>query len=266
MSAPTVPNLTGRVIGVLACAAMLGAALAAPASARPNLIDCTEVGVYDPQFDNWFIDEQTLDGDVVVPNLSPEEGAFCVFANPVITGNMIIEASSPQQGDLGPVALIFAGTQGGAIEGNVRVERGADFYNYGATVGGNVVCNGCDRVELAGGIDFDGTAFTTDVRGNVVVHDATFGASVRQAVVGGNVTIKRSTAALDPDNGIFDLVEVSASTIDGNVHLAANTGTPDRIRVSDNTIGGNLNCRRNDPGPSLGTGNTVLGNTLGQCS
>jgi hypothetical protein len=265
MSALAVPRHSTRAIAALACAALASGALVTPASAGRDVIDCTEVGVYDPQFDNWFIDEQTLDGDVVVPNLSPDAGAFCVFANPEITGNLIIEASSPQQGDLGPVALIFAGDQGGVIEGNIRVERGADLYNYGATVGGNVVCNGCDRVELAGGLDFDGNPFTTTVLGNVTVHDATFGASVREAVIGGNVSIKRSTAAFDPDNGIFDPVEVSASTIDGNVHVAGNTGNPDSIQVADNTIGGNLTCGRNNPSPALGTGNTVLGNTLGQC-
>ncbi|MGB9372924.1 MAG: hypothetical protein WCA82_02050 [Jiangellales bacterium] len=265
MSAPCVHSRPRRVIAVLACAAVLGGALASPASAARDVIDCTDVGVYDPQFDNWFIDHQVLDGDVVVPNLSPDEGALCIFANPIITGNLIIEASSPQQGDLGPVALIFAGAEGGTIEGNVRVQRGADFANYGATVGGNVVCNGCDRVELAGGIDFDGDPFTTTVHGNVTVHDATFGASVREAVVGGNVSIKRSTAAFDPDNWVFDPVEVTASTIDGNVHVAGNTGNPDSIQVADNTIGGNLTCRRNDPSPVLGAGNTVLGNALGQC-
>lgn len=265
MSAPTVPNPAGRVIAVLACAAVISGALATPESAARDAIDCTEVGVYDPQFDNWFIDHQVLDGDVVVPNLSPDGGAFCVFANPEITGNLIIEASSPQQGDLGPIALIFAGAQGGVIEGNIRVGRGADLYNYGATVDGNVICNGCDRVELAGGLDFDGTPFTTTVHGNVTVHDAAFGASVREAIVGGNVSIKGSTAAFDPDTGIFDPVEVSASTITGNVHVAGNTGNPDSIQVADNTIGGNLICRRNNPSPELDTGNTVLGNTLGQC-
>jgi hypothetical protein len=265
MSTPTLPTLSARAVAALACAALAIGALVTPASAGRDVLDCTEVGVYDPQFDNWFIDEQTLDGDVVVPNLSPDAGAFCVFANPVITGNLIIEASSPQQGDLGPVALIFAGDQGGVIEGNIRVERGADLYNYGATVGGNVVCAGCDRVELAGGLDFDGNPFTTTVHGNVTVHDAAFGASLRDAIVGGNVAIKRSTAAFDPDNGIFDLVEVSASTIDGNVHLAANTGTPDSIWVSENSIGGNLICHRNEPSPGVGAGNTVIGNALGQC-
>lgn len=258
---PTAARL--GVVVVLSGCLLLG--LLAPAGARGGAVDCTQVGEYDEEFDNWFIDAQTFDGDVIVPSLSPDEGAFCVFASPVIKGNLIIERAGRAQGDLGPVALIFDGTDDGRVDGNVHVGRGADLRNYGATITGNVTCLGCDRVELAGGLDFDGNPFTTTIGGNVIVHRAKFGAAVTEAVVNGGVSITRSTANLDPDNEVFDTVEVSNSTVHGNVHIARNTGNQGSIRVADNTLDRNLICRHNDPAPTLGGGNSVGRQTLGQC-
>ena len=76
---------------------------------------------------------------------------------------------------------------GGVIEGDVRVQRGADLYNYGATVGGNVVCNGCDRVELAGGLDFDGNRLP-DLRFDTGRVDG-------EAIVGGDGKVPAISAA-----------------------------------------------------------------------
>lgn len=255
--------MSGRALGRVAMAAAAGAfiagsALVAPATAGSDYIDCTQEGVGVPNgWGGFDVGPQTFEGDVLVPNqsdqLPPGQGAFCVFIEPNIKGNLIIEKAKPGQGDSSPGALIF-GAEGARIEGNVGVGKGAYFQNFGATIDGNAECDRCDFFEVSG-VDFLGNRAA--VHGNVSVHKSASGAVVSHADVDGNVRITKSHGSWGP-------VAVRESSIEGNVTVSRNTSDVE-LEVRDNTIDGNLTCKRNAPAPDLGSGNEVNGNTKGQC-
>ena len=178
----------------------------------------------------------TVNGNLVVP-----PGGFCILNGVTVTGNVQTNGS-----------VTFAGEAGAdTINGNFYVGTGASvdmesFNGVLATIGGNILANGCFDVELVNS----------------------------PIVVGGNFRIQNCESGgyfIAEIAGNFDCSNTSVCLAEsGKVHGNVLINNNSNAAVTNNTIGGNLQCAGNgsitDLSNNTALPNRVGGHKQGQCA
>jgi len=131
------------------------------------------------------------------------------------------------------------------VHDNVVVPSGHSCLVNGATVTGNIKAeSGSFGLEVVDST-VDGNIHADGVEGNVAVGFTWVGGDVQIKNTGGRIIILQAS-------------------VGGDVEVESTTGI---VGIRDNTIGGNLKCFSNTtPPPVISTGNTVGGNSEGQCA
>lgn len=186
-------------------------------------------------------------------------------------------------GELGAVALdnvvvparascLLLGTD---VAGNVLVKPGGALRVEGIQVGGNVQAEGALSVRIhdsyvKGNVQLKATR----VRGSGVCNSRIDGNVQLEAnrvplkigceegnEIGGDLQISNSLIARGGEYAI----EVAKNWVKGNLQFEKNSAFQGDFKIAYNDVGGNLQCFENRPVPEA-RGNTVAGNTEGQCA
>jgi hypothetical protein len=193
-------------------------------------------------------------------SLTVPAGQQCYLSNATVLGNANVESTASLELD-----------QNGAIYGNAvlgneaALEEGTNWVIGGTTFGNdalsltiqgtvhNVVANDLLTVAMQ----------SATVYGNIVVNHDTYGGALVSSQVYGNVLVNATTTG----NSLVPATwEIADQDIYGNLVLTNNQSVE---YVFLNTIHQNLICYGNNPPPYNdfdGIGNTVDGQSLGQCA
>jgi hypothetical protein len=166
------------------------------------------------------------------------------------------------------------------VTGNVDVEQGASLTitpirGQNVVINGNLDANGCNFVVIAPTTN----DLNVSIGGNLSIKNCTNHGEVVGVTISGNLVASNNTSAydvefnivhgnmmVDNNSGSTTVISVFGNEISGNLGFSDNTALSND--VGGNTVGGNLSCKGNSPPPLLqfdGSGNTVTGNTTGQC-
>jgi hypothetical protein len=205
----------------------------------------------------------TCDGVVsggTYTSLTVPSGQQCYLSNATILGDANVESMSGL--DL---------EQNGAIHGNVLVGNQSLFgEGTGWVIGGTTLGNSPSSLTFQGtthNILSTGTLTvamqSATVDGNVVINDDTYGGAIVSSQINGSVLVNATTAGNSLVPATWEIADLN---IDGNLVLTNNQSIE---YVFLNTIEQNLICYGNNPPPYNdfdGIGNTVDGQSLGQCA
>jgi hypothetical protein len=253
---------------IVAAMAVVGALVTAPlsqASASPITCERFMSGV--------------IDGDLVVPT-----GATCTLGfESRVLGDVTVDEGATFRGEA-------------VIEGDVTIGADGIFDTTDGAVGGDIVCDACDRLNLAfmwdptfeitstddvsvtgvsdGHIAIEGwriknlevsgssgsfTFIEFQVSGDVVFADNVGNAGFWRVSSGGRFEVVGNTAVGGGFPADFTLVGNSARK---DLVFSGNTGSS---YLEENFAGKDLTCFGNDP-PPTGWGNTAGKNVEGQCA
>ncbi len=178
-----------------------------------------------------FQPSATSDPDFMVEEPEPEEEPLlCDLANTAISDDVEIAPGA---------SCTFENVQ---IDGNLTLHEGATLVARNVDVDGNLDAEGASSLTLTGSF----------VDGNLRFEEGG-SAEILDTLIDGNLHFRSNHGAL----------RLEDSTIDGTVQVVENSGGP--FTLTGNEIHGNLQCRSNSPSPT-GSGNTIHGNSQGQCA
>jgi hypothetical protein len=241
-----------RVFGLLACPAVFAALMAAgPAFAANQQNDSRQADhqggdrgrgddreEHNVRCQNQALGAVTIDGNLVVPS-----GAFCDLNGTHVTGNATVKSGPPE-----PSSPTGLNSNGATIDGNVLVQRNAQFAAFSSsTIGDDVQCDRCEVADVQ-----DST-----VKGNQEENGVSEGAFIRNSHIVGNLKIQNGT---DFFNTGF---HIDGNTIGRSLVFNRNT-TSTFSDITGNAIAQNLICNDNTP-PPIGGGNTAQ-HKQGQCA
>ena len=157
-----------------------------------------------------------------------------------MTGNATVSRSAAAN----PAGLLLE--NGALIDGNVEVERNAQFAEFGgSTVGRSVHCNRCQVAD----------AHQSTVNGDLRLVGVSQGADTVNSIIGGKLQIQDG---FDTTGFGFTF---TGNSVGSSLKFVENTGPS---TITGNTIANNLICAGNTP-PPTGVGNTATLKS-GQCS
>ena len=256
-----------RFATVLGSAAILGALLAAPASASAKSASTTCWGgpIAPGSYANLVVagDCFTPGPIVVNGNVTVSSGARLITAfggaNVTVTGNLSV----------GSNALLMLGCEPFAFLciNDPEFPFGAGTLSASFSIGGSLVADGALTVLVHNGsigrnLALSGGGGGLDCRTPVVFGFLPAYATFEDVSVSGNASISGWTSCW---------LGFIRDTVGGNLNFSDNaTLDPDGNEVATNTIGHNLNCAGNSPAPQIGDSggalNSVARKATGQCT
>lgn len=218
---------------------LLGLAVVAPVLA---MAAPTDVRAGDRECGNGDILTGQIDDNVVAT------GGTCTLSGAIVDGNVKVEG--------GAEVLIV----GGIVRGSVQGEFGSSVFVSGTNVFGDVQCEGAGAVPAG---FFPGCRVqVATIGGSIQSNDAEATVSIlSNPTIGGSIQVVGTTATAPVNinfNGSF-----SGDGVIGDVQVFENDGS---VNVFFNVIDGNLQCKENEPTLINGSGNVVGGNKEDQCA